>query len=531
MNLRAWVAAALGSALVSSFAAAAQDRPDENAMFGSDAPAVADAGTPEAATASPRPELAPAPTPHPAGNAHDQAQEDEALTGTPAADAFASGRLKEDWLKIGGQFYERAYGSYGLHQRLDAARVSVPTLVDVYLDARPTDRLRAQVTGRMQYDPFLGTSSSIFSTPTAGTVTPAPANPSIGLDQAWLAFDLGHAVFITAGRQHVKWGTAHFFSPTDFLASRYRDPLSVVDTRLGVTMVKASIPWEAAGWNFYAVAVFEPTQQPATGLGSAGSSGSTQATGNTPATNGAGTTLGDIGGAVRAEATFGQTVVGIDGLAQKGRKARAGLDLTTPLGPYLDLYGEASIRSGSDVQLYHQVAHPNPLAGLAGRFVKVDPAHPPLGVAAGITSDLALANNRSLNLGLEYFYNSAGYSDAHIYPWLLFTGTFQPFYTGQHYGAFSATLSDTEAKSTYVLSNIGNLSDASFIVRGDYLVTVLSYLQFSAFAGVHYGTPGGEFRLQVNVAQADVPGITLPGGRLYSPAPVVDLGVGLRLSL
>ena len=53
------------------------------------------------------------------------------------------------------------------------------------------------------------------------------------LDQAWLAFDIAHTVFLTVGRQHVKWGVGALSTPTDFLASAPRDPLALFDARLG----------------------------------------------------------------------------------------------------------------------------------------------------------------------------------------------------------------------------------------------------------------------------------------------------------
>ena len=71
------------------------------------------------------------------------AGEQQILTGAPAQDAFAAGLVKEDALKIGGQFYMRALATifqanFG-PQPLGDSAFNVPTLVDVYLDARPTD--------------------------------------------------------------------------------------------------------------------------------------------------------------------------------------------------------------------------------------------------------------------------------------------------------------------------------------------------------------------------------------------------------
>ena len=77
------------------------------------------------------------------------------------------------------------------------------------------------------------------------------------LDQAWLRFDIEHTVFVTAGKQHVKWGTARFWNPTDFLPPQRRDPLAVFDARTGASMLKLHVPWEAKGWNFYGIGLLD----------------------------------------------------------------------------------------------------------------------------------------------------------------------------------------------------------------------------------------------------------------------------------
>ena len=446
------------------------------------------------------------------------------LGGTPATDAFALGSVKEDALKIGGLFYVRAFGQSTQNEKLKDVRVNLPTLIDVYLDARPTERLRAEVLGRLQYDPFFS-SSSFANLPSSGsnTTTKAPQNPSVALDQAFIAFDVARTVFVTAGRQHVKWGTARFFSPTDFLASQQRDPLAQFDARLGVTMVRASLPWEAKGWTFTAVALFEPTQ-----VGTAGSSGSDTGASGTSSTTQGGSKFGDIGGAVRAEFEVGNTAFGVDALAQRNRKSRVGVDVSSQLGP-IDVYGEAALKNGSDVPVYQVVVPADLSVGNPGVYRATQPKRGPLQVAGGANYSLALPNSRSLNFGLEYFFNSTGYTDAKIYPYLLFSGAFQPFYTGRHYGAASVALLDTTAKASYVLSNLGNLSDQSYLVRFDFRKTVLSYLAVEFFVDAHYGNRGGEFRLAFDSGPLALNGSST--GPIHIAAPLIDAGVGLRLSL
>ena len=45
----------------------------------------------------------------------------------------------------------------------------------------------------------------------------------------WLNFDIGRTVFVTAGRQRVKWGIGRFWNPTDFLQPARLDALAFFD--------------------------------------------------------------------------------------------------------------------------------------------------------------------------------------------------------------------------------------------------------------------------------------------------------------
>ncbi len=63
----------------------------------------------------------------------------------------------------------------------------------------------------------------------------------------WLNFDILHTAFVTAGKQHVRWGTARFWAPTDYLHLQPRNPLLPFDARTGTTMLKVEVPWEELG--------------------------------------------------------------------------------------------------------------------------------------------------------------------------------------------------------------------------------------------------------------------------------------------
>ena len=91
---------------------------------------------------------------------------------------------------------------------------------------RPNDRVRGFALARTAYnaiavDPSKGLPPEVARS--LGLV-PLPTT-AVALDQLWVNFDLARTVFVTAGRQHVKWGVGRFWNPTDFLHRAPRDPL------------------------------------------------------------------------------------------------------------------------------------------------------------------------------------------------------------------------------------------------------------------------------------------------------------------
>jgi hypothetical protein len=465
----------------------AQERPPEDDLFGGETPQAQPAPA-DAAEASDTPT---------SGEDRDA----RALGGPATPNAFDSEEAAEDPLKIGGRFYLRALSQGNEGVSFGETSFSAPMLVDGYFDARPTDRLRGFLLGRLTFDPTL-------STPTSNTV----ADPRVVLDQAWLRFDLEHTLFITAGKQHVKWGTARFWNPTDFLSPQLKDPLALFDARTGATMLKVHVPWEAKGWNFYALGLLDNA--------------------------GPADTLGRVGGAARAEVVFGQTELGVDAVLQRDRKPRFGLDFSSGLGP-IDIYGELALKQGSDTPLY-RVPEDVSLEDLLDQFqgnggLPPDVEYYPDGytpqVSGGATWTFAYSENDTATVGVEYFYNSTGYPTALAYPYLFLQGQFQPFYAGRHYGALYLLVAGPGSwdNTNFILSNLGNLSDRSFTTRLDVTHRALRYLSVEAFVAANYGQKGGEFRLALNL-----PAIRL-GEQMRPPlviaTPTFQAGVGLRIDL
>jgi hypothetical protein len=527
------IGALLGAMAGLAGSAQAQDRPSENDMFG--APAT---------DAVPAPASAPVPAPVPVPAATD-ARDQLNLGALEAAPRLSAEVAPEDALKIGGQIYLRAQSSALQNQNAGNWTLSSPSLLDAYMDVRPNDRVRGFVLARTIFDPTLPqTASTGVSTTSGGSQggfssggtaslnslfgAQATRTPHVLLDQMWLRFDIKHTVFVTAGRQHVRWGTARFWTPTDFLHIQHRNPLDVFDARTGTTMIKLHVPWEARGWNFYAY-------------------GLTEGADATP-------TASALAGAARAEVVLGTAELGLGALAQRGHKPKLAADFSAGIWD-LDFYGEVGLRFAQDIDRVRFDSCLDPstltlgtqpsgtidqtaLAQYLGPAVdKLYPVAPGSGVkpqvTGGVSYSIQYADKDVFEVRAEYFYNGLGYSDTAIYPGLILPhsqslrepATF--FYLGRHYAAVSASAPAPYSwdNTTFTLSNLANLSDHSGITRLDYSFILLTHLRFEAFTAVHWGNNHGEFRFGSDAM--NLGGLPIPS---RGPA-LFDFGVGLRASI
>ena len=518
--------------------ARAEDRPSEQDLFGGGAStpnptpspsAPATTAPPSPTTGAPGPPsaaVAAPPAAAPAAEAAGGTARDQELLGSGGEAKFLADYVAPDNpLQIGGQLYLRAQTTASGGQAPAAWSLSAPSLLDLYLDARPNPRVRAFILGRMSYDPTLppnGTalpqngqtgSNGAFASatsPTGFSTFSDTRGPATLLDQMWIRFDILEHVFVTAGKQHVRWGTGRFWQPTDYLHQEKRNPLDVFDARPGTTMLKLNIPWEEKGWNFYGFAIAEDPNSP------------------TP-------TLGQVAGAFRAEVVLAGVELGADTYLARGHRPRYGFDLSTGIYDF-DVYADVAVRPGDDFE-HEFPAEGSMPAGLYG-FTGYETQ-----AVGGISYSRKYNDNDMWTVGVEYFYNHPGYDNTSAYPALLQaaflsgdTSAFPFFYLGRQYGAVYLTLPAPYSwnYTTFTLSTLANISDESFITRLDYSVTILTHLSFEAFAGVHYGHLGGEFRFELPpslVAQNQAVISALPNPAALTDYPAVDLGVALRIKL
>ena len=533
-------AVAIGLALLTvGFAARAraEDRPSEQDLFGGGAstptptpsPSTPASTAPSATTGAPgtpSPAVSAPPAAAPASEAAGgTARDQELLSGGNDAKFLSDYVAPENPLQIGGQLYLRMQTTASGGQAPAAWSLSAPSLLDLYLDARPNPRVRAFILGRMSYDPTLPPNAAVLSagqtasngafasatSPTGFSTFSNTRGPATLLDQMWIRFDILEHVFVTAGKQHVRWGTGRFWQPTDYLHQEKRNPLDVFDARPGTTMLKLNIPWEEKGWNFYGFMVAEDPNAP------------------TP-------TLGQVAGAFRAEVVVAGVELGADTYLRKGSKPRYGFDMSTGIYDF-DVYADVAVRPGDDFEHEFPVTSATPNGGLFG-FTGYETQ-----AVGGLSYSRKYNDNDMWTVGVEYFYNHPGYDSASAYPTLLQaaflsgdTSAFPFFYLGRQYGAVYLTLPAPYSwnYTTFTLSTLANLSDESFITRLDYSVTILTHLSVEAFAGVHYGHLGGEFRFQLpaSLVAANQAAISaIPNSSALTDYPVVDLGVALRLKI
>jgi hypothetical protein len=532
----------------------AQERPKEEQLFGGPSESTDAAGQPRTAVPAPAateksaqdsaastPQIA-SPTAAPAASTaqpEQSAARDQAILGGAETAMFTEEAAPEDPLKIGGQLYLRMQTTGLESQRLSHYSFSAPALLDAFFDARPNDRVRGFVLGRMSYDPTLPASAS--STPTIDSMSATGStsgsaslsslfatqtrSPHVVLDQMWLRFDVAHTVFVTAGKQHVRWGTGHFWTPTDYLHLRRRNPLDIFDARTGTTMIKLHVPVESKAWNFYGYGV-------------------TEGPGATPA-------LSNIAGAARAELVLDTTELGLGAFARSGSNTKLAADLSSGIGDF-DLYAEVGLLDGNEVD---RVGHApsamlppaatmpswqTPADALTARLEQIVDAVYPVYRQSGYKAQAVVGasysrkynDNDTFTVGAEYFYNQLGYSSPSAYPGLVLPhastldnpATF--FYLGRHYAAVYISFPAPYSLDlhTFTLSTLGNLSDRSFITRLDYALTLLTHLRLEAFVSAHYGNRTGEFRFGLD--SLDLGGVTV------SRAPaIIDLGVALRLAI
>lgn len=438
---------------------------------------------------------------------------------------------RNDVLSIGGQALLQLQGNLNEGQPVEDGTVSAPSFLEVYLDGRPSDRLRAFVLGRVQTnlaapgqegDPA-DTSNALFGF--------GIANTTAILDQLWLKADIDRRVFFTAGKQRLRWGSGQFFNPTDFVNRQRLNPVALLDQRVGIGLLKVHVPLEAQGVNLYAILDFEDADR-----------------------------LENMGGALRGEFAFGRSEVATSVAYQRDRGLRGGIDLSAGIWEF-DFRSEVSVAYLDRLPFYEGAFSTQPLvtpdAVDRSRELVVQAV-----AGADVTIRLS-SDGDTLTLGAEYFFNGGGYGDKDLFPFLIFASAgpdvlrtagadiptdrpqvgFDPFTSSRHYVAALAVLSGPGSwdDTTFILSAIADPgATTSGIARIDVSHQALTFLNVRAFINVVYGGRGafkpllrGD-RFQLIEGANPLPGLIPQLDQAFAPIEgfeaLLNAGVALNMS-
>jgi hypothetical protein len=248
----------------------------------------------------------------------------ETAPATPSSVAALA--VTEENLQIGGTLSSEVdyYLQHGVPLTQDT--VSNPNVLFLYLDSKLDQDNRVFIRIRAFEDPTGisgGTPSSTASfTNPYGFGAGTSDNLQVSLQELRISANIDHQIFLTLGRQKVKYGAAKFFNPTDFLNSQAFNFFLPTDERPGVDMVKAQFPSGTSNFYLAGLAGNPSTQSPA-------------------------------GGYIREELAYNSFAgildageISLSGFLPKNQPGKAGFDISQAVGD-LDVYFEGAFGQDS----------------------------------------------------------------------------------------------------------------------------------------------------------------------------------------
>lgn len=363
-------------------------------------------------------------------------------------DTFADSELI-DKMQIGGRLELRANAGKVDDQRFQESPYTQSKTADLYFDTRPNKDTRAFFRLRFYED-----NSTTDQSQSVLTSTEKNDNATIrnSIDELWVKWDIDDTLFVTAGKQHVKWGRGRFWNPTDFTAIEAKDPFSLFDRRLGQEMIRLHLPFEKEGHNFYAIAQFDDTQR-----------------------------NDDVGLALRAEFDIGQSgETAFSFQSKRGRPVKAGADFGMGFGNFdlnletAFLTRDTSPRYRGDLDLQASVF---PTTHYNDKKVYNQSV-------ANVEYVWKYNDDDNMTLGLEGFWNEMGYDDRVLEFYSLIQGQSKVLYAGKQYVATYARLASPGNwnDSAFIINGVQNISDQTALVR--LTATYTFYKQITAEAYV-----------------------------------------------
>jgi hypothetical protein len=428
----------------------------------------------------------------------DAAPRDDLLTSAaPWITGSYTGRvaLSWDWSDVWGTAFDLLNPTrYGLSQSSTAAKLGFV--------ARPDKDI--SVTGQLRTSyPFVKEIEAVTATtPTVVTTTYTVADLQVW--SLYSKFSWNDALFLTFGKQPVRWGTGYFFSPADDIFAQsevdINDPTA---EREGPLALRVHYPIPRTMHNLYAYAVL-PRSTDLAAL--------------------AAMKPEDIAVAAKAELFFGNTEAAIAGYYQQDQRPRVVLMATTGNGEF-NFFGEGLVAfpsTTSEAFIQAGAVSWGTFPVFTSDYTVVDRKTDTLFQATGGVS----YSNQDWNFTAvgQYLYNGAGYASLSLGDILqaaLDRAVSQPAgeptlgiaslagtlgglgKIGQHYGVLYLGWSELwDSKWDFSVLAIENFSDWSGYVKPIVSFTFLNYVKLSAAASFSWGPNGSEFADPSGLASA-----------------------------
>jgi hypothetical protein len=405
-----------------------------------------------------------------------------------------------DTMQIGGRLELLSASSQAENQRFQEGSFVPTKTADIYFDTRPSEELRVFLRTRLSEQETL-----IPNTTTGETTRLTTVRQDI--DELWFKWDLARSVFVTYGKQHLKWGSGQIWNPTDFTAREVRDPLALFDRRLGQNLLKIHVPNEKMGFNYYAVVQFDDAERNE-----------------------------DIGLALRGEFAFlGSGELALTAQTRSNAPQRLGVDVSSALGP-IDVNVEAAFTKRQKRSFFRDGVLEDEVIVLPSPYQDEDKTFKQ--VASGVRYAVKYSDDDSVYFGAEYFYNELGYEDRFAELYSLFTNQSQNLYAGRRYvsGYVRLPTPGDWNKTSFYLTGLGNLSDKTSIGRLTGTWLVANYATFEAYVQRCFGEYG-ELCLKIpenlkefgNTAGLD-PGLQQALALMPTEKTFLTAGVGLSIN-
>ncbi|HET9240427.1 MAG TPA: hypothetical protein VFO10_24395 [Oligoflexus sp.] len=359
-----------------------------------------------------------------------------------------------DTMQIGGRLEVRSTSSQAERQTFQEGSFTPSKTADIYFDTRPSEEIRVFLRTRLSEQETVIPNTSTGETTRVTTLRQ-------DIDELWFKWDLARSVFVTYGKQHLKWGSGQIWNPTDFTAREVKDPFDLFDRRLGQNLLKIHIPNEKMGFNYYAVVQFDDAER-----------------------------NDDLGLALRGEFAFlGTGELALTAQARRNAPQRLGVDVSSALGP-IDVNVEAALTKRQKRTFFRdgvledeQIVLPTPYQDEDKTFKQV---------ASGIRYAVKYSDDDSIYFGAEYFYNELGYEERFPELYSFFLRESPYLYSGRRYVSGYVRLPNPGDwnKTSFYLTGLGNLSDKTSIARLTGTWLVANYATFEAWAQRCFGEYG-----------------------------------------